>query len=114
MDCLEGIKQLEDNCIDLVITDPPYVNVVKAEWDKHNPFTIELVNELYRVCKDSASIYVWCGIGEKSRSLLDFIPKLDTKFYFKDLITWKKQRGIGMRKRLALYQRRNIVVCKRQ
>ena len=24
MDCLEGLKQLEDNSIDLVLTDPPY------------------------------------------------------------------------------------------
>lgn len=30
--------------------------------------------------------------------MLDFVPILDNKFYFKDLITWKKQRGIGMRK----------------
>lgn len=97
-DCLELIKDIPDKSIDLVLTDPPYVNVVKEEWDKQNPFTYELVNELYRVCKDTGSIYVWCGIGEKSRSLLDFIPKLDSKFHFKDLITWKKQRGIGMRK----------------
>lgn len=98
IDCLEGVKLIPDNSIDLIIADPPYTNVVNAEWDRTNPFTEELVREFYRVCKDSASIYVWCGIGEKSQSLLDFIPKLNTKFYFKDVITWKKQRGLGTRK----------------
>lgn len=24
MDCLEGLKQLDDNSIDLIVTDPPY------------------------------------------------------------------------------------------
>ena len=24
MDCLEGMKQLKDNSVDLIITDPPY------------------------------------------------------------------------------------------
>jgi len=96
MDCLEGVKKLEDNSIDLINIDPPYVGVVKAKWDEQNAFTPELVKELYRVLKPTGSIYVWCGIGEKSRSLLDFIPILDKEFHFKQLITWKKNRGIGM------------------
>ena len=25
MDCLYGMRQLPDNCVDLVVTDPPYV-----------------------------------------------------------------------------------------
>ena len=28
-DCLEGMKRIPDNSIDLILTDPPYVNVVK-------------------------------------------------------------------------------------
>jgi len=24
MDCLEGLKQLDDNSVDLIVTDPPY------------------------------------------------------------------------------------------
>lgn len=33
MDCLEGMKQLEDGSVDLIIADPPY-NIGKAAWDK--------------------------------------------------------------------------------
>ncbi|WP_185819941.1 DNA-methyltransferase [Salibacterium salarium] len=97
-DCIEGMRMIPDESVDLVATDPPYVNVVGEDWDKENVFTDELVSEMRRVLKPSGSIYVWCGIGEKSRSLVDFIQILDKQLNFKDLITWKKQRGIGMRK----------------
>ena len=29
MDCLEGMKLLDDNCIDLVVTSPPYDDIRK-------------------------------------------------------------------------------------
>lgn len=57
--------------------------------------------------QQEASI-VGVGIGEKSRSLLNFIPILDKNFIFKDLITWKKNRGMGMRKGW-LYVREEIL-----
>ena len=25
MDCLEGLKRLPDSCVDLIMTDPPYL-----------------------------------------------------------------------------------------
>lgn len=31
-DCLEVLKTIPDNSIDLVLTDPPY-NIKKAQWD---------------------------------------------------------------------------------
>lgn len=102
--------QLPDESIDLINIDPPYTNVVNAEWDKHNALTYELVSELHRVLKPTGSFYCWCGIGEKSQSLIDFKPIIDKKFHFKDLITWKKQRGIGMRKGW-LYTREELLWC---
>ena len=32
-DCLELLKQLPDESIDCVITDPPYMGVVSEDWD---------------------------------------------------------------------------------
>jgi len=58
--------------------------------------------------KDTASLYVWCGIGEKSQSLIRWFPVFSVDFHFKDLITWKKRRGIGMRKGW-LYTREEIM-----
>jgi len=68
-DCLEGLKQLEDNSIDCVITDPPYgINMTSdgfggsrnadkteyvkvKEWDNNTP-SKELFKEIIRVSKN--------------------------------------------------------------
>ena len=36
MDCLEGMKLLDDNCIDLVVTSPPY-----DELRKYNGYSFD-------------------------------------------------------------------------
>lgn len=99
-DCIEVMQNLikQGVKVDAIITDPPYGNIIKENWDRTEPFNEELIKQFNRILKDSGNVYIWCGIGEKSRSLLYFIPLLDKEFYFKDLITWKKKKGIGMRK----------------
>ena len=102
------LQKIRKNSINLICIDPPYVGIINKEWDKKNQLTDELINEFYRVLKDTGSIYCFCGIGEKSNSLFKFHNILGQKFYFKDLITWKKNRGIGMRKGW-LYTREEIL-----
>jgi len=69
MDCLEGLKQLEDNSIDLVLTDPPYgLDIAKngyvggenatkptnygiQDWDSSIP-SAEYFKEIMRVSKN--------------------------------------------------------------
>jgi site-specific DNA-methyltransferase (adenine-specific) len=94
---IEYTSKLDTSSIDLIIIDPPYITT-KERWDQTEQVNPQLVEQLWRVAKDSCSIYVWCGIGEKSQSLIRWFPVFNDVFYFKDLITWKKQRGIGMRK----------------
>lgn len=106
-DCFEEIKKIEDNFIDLIIIDPPYLTT-SEKWDKVEIVNEELSNQLFRIAKDSCSLYVWCGIGEKSQSLIRWFPIFSKNWHFKDLITWKKQRGIGMRKGW-LYTREEIM-----
>ena len=61
MDCMEGMKQYEDNYFDLAVVDPPYgINFAKThtgngwvvreskDWDKNIP-TAEYFKELFRV-----------------------------------------------------------------
>ena len=93
----EILKQLPNNSIDLICIDPPYLTT-KEKWDKHDVVTVWLSKELLRVAKESCSLYIWCGIGEKSQSLIRWFSIFNNDWYFKDLITWKKQRGIGVRK----------------
>lgn len=33
VDCLEGMKNIPDESIDLVVADPPYWKVVGEKWD---------------------------------------------------------------------------------
>lgn len=99
-DCREAIKKLNTNAYDLVILDPPFGKCTKAKWDdKTFKLSAEFLSQLYRVMSDKGSLYIHCGMGEKSISLINwFLSFSKSNFHFKDLITWKKTRGIGMRK----------------
>ena len=68
-DCLELMKQIEDKSIDLIIIDLPYLTT-KKEWDKKEIINLEISKEFFRILKDTGSFYCWCGIGEKSQSLI--------------------------------------------
>jgi site-specific DNA-methyltransferase (adenine-specific) len=77
-DCIQALKELPENSIDLIFADPPYflsnggiscsagkmVSVNKAEWDKSNglekdfEFTINWLRECKRVLKDNGSIWI--------------------------------------------------------
>jgi len=68
MDCLEGMKQLEDNSVDLVLTDPPYgigadkgftaklgsspnnTRIYEDNWDNKTP-NKEVFDEILRIGK---------------------------------------------------------------
>lgn len=103
----DELPKLADESADLIIIDPPYLTT-SEEWDKEEAVNTELSRQLLRIAKPSCSLYVWCGIGEKSQSLIRWFPVFSEYWHFKDLITWKKQRGIGMRKGW-LYTREEIM-----
>ena len=107
-DSRELLKSFPAESVDLIIADPPYVGIVSAEWDKTDVFTEDLIIVLKKLMKEHASLYVWCGIGEKSQTMIDWFLRLKKFLYFKDLITWKKQRGLGNR-RGWLYTREEIL-----
>lgn len=62
MDCLDGLKLLDDNCIDLTITSPPYDDL---RFYKGYSFAFEnIARELYRVTK-LGGVVVWV-VGDKT------------------------------------------------
>ena len=98
-DCLEKMKLIPDNSVDLIICDAPYGKLINEKWDSKNGLNNDILNEYWRILKDTGSIYIFCGIGEKSNSLYENLTMIyNTKFTFKDLITWKKQKGYGAKK----------------
>jgi site-specific DNA-methyltransferase (adenine-specific) len=65
-DCLKYLSKIPDKCIDLLVLDPPYYQVVKEAWDNNWP-TIDdylkwmesIVIQLERVAKYSCSVWLF-------------------------------------------------------
>jgi len=53
-DCIEEMKKLDDNSIDLCLTDPPY-GTTACKWDNLIPFE-PMWRELKRIVKDNGAI----------------------------------------------------------
>jgi len=94
MDCLDGLRLLDDNSVDLIITDPPYIVDTTTSSQKigkiqslkklygeelesiSNGFDIDLhLNEWDRVCK-KFNAFIFCSNKQIS-----------------DLMKWGEQRG---------------------
>lgn len=57
-DCLDVMKGIEDNSVDLVLTDPPYgYSFMGKDWDRV-VMGVEYWRECYRVLKDGAFAFV--------------------------------------------------------
>ena len=64
MDCLDGMKLLDNESVDLVVTSPPYDGL-----RKYNGYSFDLgdiVAELYRVMKPGGVI-VWV-VGDQTKN----------------------------------------------
>ena len=103
MDCIEGMKQLKDNSIDLIVTSPPYNlgNSHHTGNKRHNPYEddmderkyqewqIEVLNECYRVLKKNGSmIYNHKNRIKNSIQITPYQWILKTKFLIKQEIVW--------------------------
>jgi hypothetical protein len=60
-DCAKTLKQLPDESIDLIVTDPPYgYSFMHLDWDKALP-SLESLKECLRVLKHGAFAYFICS-----------------------------------------------------
>lgn len=65
-DCIEALKEMPDNSVDLVVTDPPYGMSFQSNYrkDKHKKiegdeyFPVEIVWELFRIARKG--VYIFC------------------------------------------------------
>lgn len=108
MDCLEGMKDIPDNSIDLVITDPPYL-CDYSRHDKNSRFSKKIANdennkaneemlknyfnECWRIMKENTAFYCFCNYKK-----IDFFKKeIETAgFNIKNILIWdKKSQGMG-------------------
>ena len=104
IDCLAGLKEIPDNSVDLVVTDPPYqISTSGAglykQPDKQyvqelkfmaNGFSEEILDELCRVMK-KINIYLFCSQAQ-IRPLLDyFVTRRKCNW---NLLTWHKTNPV--------------------
>lgn len=98
MDCMEGIKLLDDNSIDLVVIDPPYklnLNKVKKTSTFNNyanellelkdGFDLKVLDLLIKKMK-KINIYIYCS-KRQVKELLDYFMSKGCNY---ELLTWHK------------------------
>lgn len=105
MDCLEGMKYIDDKSIDMILCDLPY-GTTACQWDTVIPF--ELLWEHYeRIIKDNGAIVLF-GSQPFTSELIHSNLKL-----FKYEWIWHKKRfnsGFAHAKNKPLKKHENIVV----
>jgi len=84
-DCLEKLKDIETQSVDLILTDPPY-GTTQCKWDSVIPFE-PMWNELKRIIKDNGCIALF-GTEPFSSHL-----RLSNLKQFKYDWIWQKQQG---------------------
>ena len=95
-DCLEIMKDISDNSIDLIATDSPY-NIGK-NFDNDNlpqqeylKWCADWIKELVRVCKIGGAIYLMSGFQYVAELKIIF-NKFET-LRLKNWIIWYRQDG---------------------
>lgn len=128
MDCIPGMSLLPENCIDLVITDPPFAIDFKAKRGNYNrtdsrvltgyneikvkdypDFTRSWMGEVFRILSPSGSAFIFSGWN----NLKDILVASDEiGFITVNHIIWKYQFGVVCRKRFVTSHYHCLFLCK--
>lgn len=109
IDAMDGLRQLEDESIDLIVTDPPYKttsrgnagglggyfknkDTLKGTMFKDNKIEIsEWLPEIYRVLKESGHCYIMTN----NKNIVHYLNVIDkSQFHFIKNLIWVKQNKI--------------------
>lgn len=101
-DCIEVLKKLPSDSVQLILLDPPY-NLDLAEWDSYDNYigwAKSWIDEAYRVLSPNGSCVIFGGTqfqGEKSGDLIEIIYYVRhyTKFRLVNTIIWYYKNGMG-------------------
>ena len=94
-DCLDKLKELEDNSVDSIITDPPYgLNFMNKKWDYSIP-SAEIWKECLRVLKPGGYLLSFAGTRTQHRMACNIE---DAGFEIKDMIAWVYAQGMPKHK----------------
>jgi len=127
-DCIEGMNLIPNNTIDIVITDPPFAIDFKAKRNNYNrkqsrvidgyneirkeeyyKFTLNWMKEVYRILKNSGSMYVFSG-WNNLKDILNAIDELC--FITVNHIIWKYQFGVVTKRKFVTSHYHCLYICK--
>lgn len=128
MSCIDGMKSIPSNKIDLIVTDPPFAIDFKATRQNYNrtasrvmqgyneikqkdyyDFTLQWMSDAFRILKKSGSMYVFSGWN----NLKDILNALDNVgFTTVNHIIWKYQFGVVTSRKYVTSHYHCIYVCK--
>lgn len=84
-DCLEALRELPDNSIDSIVTDPPYgLSFMGKKWDYDVP-SVEIWQECLRVLKPGGYLLAFAGTRTQHRMAVRIE---DAGFEIRDMIAW--------------------------
>lgn len=86
-DCIEAMKQMADNSVDAIVTDPPYeLGFMGKSWDSTGiAFNVEVWKEALRVLKPGANLIAFSGSRTYHRMA---VAIEDAGFEIRDQIMW--------------------------
>ncbi len=102
-DCLNVLRKLPDNSVQLIVCDPPY-NILMAHWDEHSDYitwATQWLIEARRVLSATGNLVIFGGLqyqGEAgSGDLLSIIAEVRRRelFILVNLIIWNYPNGMG-------------------
>ena len=105
-DCMELMKQIPDNTVDAVITDPPY-GLLNHKIE--TGFDIDIfINQCHRVLKNNTFL-VYFGMQP---TLTHWNVKAFNKFNYKNEVIWYKRNATGMFTDMMRLYENIMIVCK--
>ena len=84
-DCLELMKEIPDNSIDMVLTDPPY-GTTACKWDTVIDFGL-MWRELKRITKDNSCAFI-AILSILMGSMLGYLAGEEQASFGKDFMTF--------------------------
>lgn len=103
IDCLEGMKQLDNESIDLVLTDTPYGINFKSNMDSKKRFDYIInddnldfvepfLKQAYRILKNNSCIFMFCRFDNYP---FFYNTIRNTGFIVKNCLVWEKNKALG-------------------
>ncbi len=103
-DALQILPTLPAESAQTIIADPPYFQVLDAEWDNtwlsqddYLDFTRRWVGECQRVLRPDGLLYVFGQLGKREHIWLHACSQLARQMQFHDMLIWDRAVGYNER-----------------